>query len=112
MKRTLSTETFCLSPSGPAAGNSRAGGDGKQVLPWFAHSAPQIPALQQEGDGSSSTPARSGGGDNRPGTKVSASSIQRVLLRQSSWWGYVLGLNVQKWTLLMAEICILGTGVH
>lgn len=84
VKCTLSSETFCFSPSGPAAGNSRAGGDGKQVLPWFAHSAPQIPALQQEGDGSGSTPVRSGGGGNRPGTKVSDSSIQRVLLWESS----------------------------
>lgn len=34
------------------------------------------------------------------------------ILWQSSWWGYVLGLNLQKWTLLMAEICILGTGMY
>lgn len=79
LKGVLSTATFCLSHSGPAAGNSRAGGDGKQVLPWFAHSAPQIPALQQEGDGAGGAPARSGRGDNRPGTKVSGSSLQRVL---------------------------------
>lgn len=112
VKCTLSAENLCLSPSGPAAGNSRAGRDRKQVLSWFAHSAPQIPALQREGDGSGNTPARFGRRDNRPGTKVSDSSIQRVLLWESSWWGYVFGLNLKKWTLLMAEICILGTGVY
>lgn len=101
-----------LSPSGPAAGNAGAGGDGKQVLPWFADSAPQIPALQQGADGSGSTPAGSGGGDHRPGTKVSHCHIQRALLWESSWWGYVLGLNLPKSTLLVAEICILGSAVY
>lgn len=66
---------FLLFPPGLAAGNSRAGGDGKQVLPCSAHSAPQILALQQEGDGSGSATPRSGGrnNNNRPGTKVSDS---------------------------------------
>lgn len=108
MNCTLSTETFCLSPSGPAAGNSGAGGDGEQVLPRFTHSAPQIPAVQQEGDGSGSTSAGSGGGNNRPDTKVGDSSIGRVLLWELNWWGCVLGFNLQKWVLLMAEIGVLG----
>lgn len=86
--------------SGPAAGNTGAGGDGKQVLPWFADSAPQIPALQQGADGSGSSPAGSGGGDHRQGTKVS-DSVQRALLWEWSWWEYVLGLYLQKWTVLM-----------
>lgn len=102
-------ETFCLSPSGPAAGNKGAGGDGKQVLPWFADSAPQIPALQQGADGSGSSTAGSGGGDHRPGTKVSGCGFQSALLWELSWWGSVLGLNLQKRTVLMAEVCILET---
>lgn len=57
---TLSNEPSCFSPPGPAAGNSRVGGDGKQVLPCSAHSASQILALQQEGDGPGSAPAGSG----------------------------------------------------
>lgn len=70
---TLSNETSYFFPPGPAARNSGAGGDGKQVLPCSAHSAPQILALQQEGDGSGSAAPRSGWRDydNRPGAKVS-----------------------------------------
>lgn len=78
---TLSNETSSFFPPGPAAGNSRAGGDGKQVLPCSAHSAPQILALQQEGDGSGSATPRSGGRDNnnRPGTKVSDSFLTNFI---------------------------------
>lgn len=77
---TLGNEPSCFSPPGSAAGNSRVGGDGKQVLPCSAHSTSQILALQQEGDGPGSAPAGSGWGDNRPSTKVSDGIIQRVLL--------------------------------
>lgn len=56
-------------------------------MPWFAHSAPQIPALQQGSDGSGSTSAGSGGGNNRPDTKVGDSNIERVLLWELNWWG-------------------------
>lgn len=103
---------MCLSPSGAAAGNEGAGGDGKQVLPWFADPAPQIPALQQGADGSGSSPAGSGGGDHRPGTKVSGCCIQSALLWELGWRECVLGLNLQKWTLLMAEVCVLETAVY
>uniref|UniRef100_A0A663N5J2 tubulin-glutamate carboxypeptidase n=1 Tax=Athene cunicularia TaxID=194338 RepID=A0A663N5J2_ATHCN len=31
---------------------------------------------------------------------------------ETSWCRYVLGLNLQKWTFVMAEVCILGTGMY
>lgn len=42
------------------------GGDGSQVLPWAPHPAAEIPALQQEGDGTSNSSAGRGRGNHRP----------------------------------------------
>lgn len=81
------TLTFCFSPTGPADRNSRAGGDGRQVLPRPAHSATQILALQQEANNSGCSPAGSGGGDQRlPDTKVRVILLRRSQVKYRVAW--------------------------